>query len=83
MPSRFVDEFRAICFDVSGTIMFGGDRLDEGQDFFRTYTQLGGGRLGGHQVDFAVAGAGKVLSASSVPPVPPLEKERHHAASTS
>ncbi len=69
MPSRFVDEFRAICFDVNGTIMFGGDRLDEGQDFFRTYTQLGGGRLAADHVHFAVRETCRFLSRAYEDPV--------------
>lgn len=69
MPSRFVDEFRAICFDVNGTIMFGGDRLDEGQDFFRTYTQLGGGRLAADHVHFAVRETCRFLSRTYEDPV--------------
>jgi FMN phosphatase YigB (HAD superfamily) len=62
MSSRFVDQFRAICFDVNGTIMFGGDRLDEGQGFFRTYTRLGGGRLTADRVHFAVRETCRFLS---------------------
>lgn len=42
---RFIDRFQAIFFDMNGTFMFGHDRLGSDQDFFATYTNLGGSRL--------------------------------------
>lgn len=49
--------------------MFGGDRLDEKQDFFRTYTQLAGGRLAADHVHFAVSETCRVLSQAYEDPV--------------
>ena len=42
---RFVDQFKAILFDMNGTFMFGEDRLGADQDFYQTYRRLGGRTL--------------------------------------
>ncbi len=37
--------YAALFFDMNGTFMFGHDRLDQQQDFYTTYQQLGGASL--------------------------------------
>jgi FMN phosphatase YigB (HAD superfamily)/RimJ/RimL family protein N-acetyltransferase len=41
----YLSQFDAIVLDMNGTFMFGGDRFALGEDYFQTYTQLGGGTL--------------------------------------
>jgi putative hydrolase of the HAD superfamily len=42
---RILCECQAVLLDLNGTIMFGHDRLDDGQDFAATYQRLGGSQL--------------------------------------
>lgn len=41
-PERFVDRFDVILLDLMDTLMFGGNRFSEGQDYAHTYRKLGG-----------------------------------------
>ncbi len=46
MPQkRFIDRYQAILLDVCSTLMFDHDRFGPGEDYFNTYTQLGGVKL--------------------------------------
>ncbi len=51
---RFVDQFKALVFDMNGTFMFDHDRLGSDQDFFSTYPRLGGNGLDEPSVRAAV-----------------------------
>jgi HAD superfamily hydrolase (TIGR01509 family) len=54
MSTRFVDRYAVILFDMNSTFMFGEDRFGEDEDFFSSYTLLGGSRLDRHAVDTAI-----------------------------
>ncbi len=42
---RFLSRFDAVIFDLNGTLAEDYDRFDGEQDYYATYTRLGGGRL--------------------------------------
>ncbi len=44
-PTHFIDRYRAILIDVCSTLMFDHDRFGPDEDYFDTYTQLGGNLL--------------------------------------
>jgi len=46
----FLDRFSVLLLDMNGTFMFGHDRFGEDQDYFATYTTLGGSRLNRDQL---------------------------------
>ena len=47
---RYIDLFDYLLFDLQGTLMFGGDRLEETTAFARTYRMLGGTRMSDEEV---------------------------------
>jgi putative hydrolase of the HAD superfamily len=42
---NFIKDYEILVFDMGRTIMFEGDRFENGQDFERTYRELGGSEL--------------------------------------
>lgn len=49
-----LSDYAALFFDMNGTFMFAHDRLDEQQDFYRTYLSLGGHVLSADEVQSQV-----------------------------
>src|SRR5688572_3224563 len=47
---RLLDRFPVLCLDMNGTFMFGEDRFDNGEDFHRTYSSVGGSKLSASEV---------------------------------
>ncbi|MBO0933281.1 HAD family hydrolase [Fibrella aquatilis] len=41
-PSRLVDQYDLVLLDLMDTLMFGGNRFSDPQDYAQTYRQLGG-----------------------------------------
>lgn len=41
-PNRFIDQFDVILFDLMDTLMFGGNRFSDQQNYAHMYRQLGG-----------------------------------------
>ncbi len=53
MP-RFIDNFRVVVLDMGHTFMFECDRFGKGNDYFQTYTHLGGTGLTATEVESAI-----------------------------
>jgi FMN phosphatase YigB (HAD superfamily) len=51
MADRFIDRFDVLLLDMGGTFMFDCDRFSEGEDFARTYREVGGRRLDADRVE--------------------------------
>ena len=48
---RWIDDFKALLFDMNSTFMFGEDRFHDGEDFHRTYLSMGGRALSATKVE--------------------------------
>ena len=64
MP-RLIDDFRVILLDMGHTFMFECDRFGDDNDYFQTYTRLGGSRLDPTEVRSAIDGLFSRLVADS------------------
>lgn len=53
MP-RFIDNFRVVVLDLGRTFMFDDDRFGEGNEYFKTYSTLGGANLTAEEVESAI-----------------------------
>lgn len=42
LTMRFIDQYDVLIFDLMDTLMFGGNRFSEAEDYAHTYRQLGG-----------------------------------------
>jgi HAD superfamily hydrolase (TIGR01509 family) len=54
MPATSLDRFEVVLLDMNGTFMFGQDRFGPGEDFARTYSELGGSGLAETEVERGV-----------------------------
>lgn len=54
---RFIDRFQVILLDMMQTFMFEGDRFSEQEDYWMTYSGLGGGRLSSAEVSSVISTA--------------------------
>jgi len=66
--TRFIDNFRVILLDMGHTFMFECDRFGDDNDFFQTYTRLGGSGLRPTEVKSAIDGLFSRLVADSRKP---------------
>ena len=54
MSDKFLSQYSVILLDMNSTFMFGEDRFGNSEDFFETYTALGGERLNRCAVNSAI-----------------------------
>ncbi|MEZ0486394.1 HAD family hydrolase [Fibrella aquatica] len=52
--SRFIDQFDVILLDLMDTLMFGGNRFSEEQDYAQTYRKLGGTYHSNNEVQWVI-----------------------------
>ncbi|HEX9956960.1 MAG TPA: HAD family hydrolase [Fibrella sp.] len=51
---RFIDRFDVLLLDLMDTLMFGGNRFSDEQDYAQTYRQLGGTYHSGKEVQWVI-----------------------------
>lgn len=54
VSERFVDRFDVILLDLMDTLMFGGNRFSDQQDYARTYRELGGNYHSDNEVQWVI-----------------------------